>query len=83
MMHSSISRTVHNNSSMNLGPPLLLNHGDEHEQLKMRDEVAGVTLTRTELTLVLSMYICAVVFLVIMFEYLKPSLSAHLLGTRN
>ncbi|CAI2320564.1 unnamed protein product [Caenorhabditis sp. 36 PRJEB53466] len=54
---------------------------NECAQLQFKQEVVGVTLTKLELTLVLTMYISAVVILVVVFEVLKPSLSAHLLGS--
>ncbi|CAR31492.1 Ovule protein [Caenorhabditis elegans] len=78
MMHSSITRTIYHNSNVNLGPSLLNN---ECSKLQYREEVVGVTLTKLELTLVLTMYIAAVVILVVLFELLKPSISAHLMGS--
>ncbi|KAF1769454.1 hypothetical protein GCK72_001271 [Caenorhabditis remanei] len=77
MMHSSITRTIYHNSNINLGPSLLNN---ECERINFKQDVVGVTLTKLELTLVLTMYITAVVVLVVVFELLKPSISAHLLG---
>ncbi|CAO4360511.1 unnamed protein product [Caenorhabditis nigoni] len=75
MMHSSITRTIYHNSNVNLGPSY-----NNCKQLDYKPEVVGVTLTKMELTLVLTLYISAVVILVVVFEFLKPSISAHLLG---
>uniref|UniRef100_A0A8R1E662 Uncharacterized protein n=1 Tax=Caenorhabditis japonica TaxID=281687 RepID=A0A8R1E662_CAEJA len=54
---------------------------NDHTEYKFQKEVVGVTLTRTELTLVLTMYIAAVIILVVVFEMLKPSISAHIMGS--
>uniref|UniRef100_A0A1I7V4H7 Col_cuticle_N domain-containing protein n=1 Tax=Caenorhabditis tropicalis TaxID=1561998 RepID=A0A1I7V4H7_9PELO len=78
MMHSSITRTIYHNSNVNLGPSLLNN---DCSKINFKQEVVGVTLTRLELALVLTMYISAVVILVVVFEVLKPSISAHLMGS--
>ncbi|CAI5438436.1 unnamed protein product [Caenorhabditis angaria] len=53
---------------------------EQRTKFQAKEEVVGVTLTRTELTLVLTMYVSAVITLVILFEMLKPSISAHLMG---